>query len=78
LPELKILTHWQSGKFRTNYKCAKVSEFEVCPKCAIKSYSVHDKRWVKVQDAIIARRFLLSLSLVLVKDLKPHRAIVEA
>jgi len=53
LPELKIITHWQSAKFRTHYKCEKSSEFEVCPKCAVKSYSVHDKRWVKVQDSPI-------------------------
>lgn len=50
LPELKILTHWQSAKFRTHYKCRKESEFEVCPRCAVKSYSIHDRRWVKVQD----------------------------
>lgn len=50
LPELKLITHWQSDKFRTQYKCAKESEFEVCPKCATKSRSVHDRRWVKVQD----------------------------
>lgn len=53
LPELKVLGHWQSAKFRTNYKCEKESEFEVCPKCAVKSYSVHDRRWVRVQDAPI-------------------------
>lgn len=50
LPELKILTHWQSDKFRTRYQVKKESEFEICPKCAVKSYSVHDRRWVKVQD----------------------------
>lgn len=50
LPELKVLAHWQSHKFRTNYRCEKESEFEVCPKCAVKSYSVHDRRWVTVQD----------------------------
>lgn len=50
LPELKMLTHWQSEKFRTHYKCAKQSDFEVCPKCAVKSFSVHDRRWVRVQD----------------------------
>lgn len=53
LPELNLLTHYQSDKFRTHYKCAKESEFEVCPRCAVKSYSVHDRRWVKVQDAPI-------------------------
>jgi transposase len=50
LPELKLRTHWQSDKFRTHYKCEKESEFEVCPKCAVKCYSVHDRRWVKIQD----------------------------
>lgn len=50
LPELKIITHWQSDKFRTQYRCAKESDFEVCPKCAVKSYTVHDRRWVKVKD----------------------------
>jgi len=50
LPELNLLTHYQSHKFRTHYKCAKESEFEVCPRCAVKSYSVHDRRWVSVQD----------------------------
>lgn len=45
LPELNILTHGQSNKFRYNYQCEKQSEFEVCPKCAVKSYSVHDRRW---------------------------------
>ena len=53
LPELKMLTHWQTHKFRTQYKCQKESEFEVCPKCATKSISVHDRRWVKVRDAPI-------------------------
>lgn len=50
LPELKIKTHYQSDKFRTNYKVEKQSPFEVCPRCAVKSYSVHDRRWVTVQD----------------------------
>ena len=50
LPELKLLNNWQPGKFRTHYKAEKESEFEVCPKCAVKSFSVHDRRWVKVKD----------------------------
>lgn len=50
LPELKLITQWQSNKFRTHYKCAKESEFEVCPKCAAPSRSVHDRRWVKIKD----------------------------
>jgi len=60
LPELKIITHWQQDRFRTHYKCSKESEFEVCPRCAVKSFSVHDRRWVKVKDQPIrgARIFL--------------------
>jgi len=50
LPELKIIAHWQADKFRTRYKCAKESEFEVCPRCATPSYSVHDRRWVVIDD----------------------------
>lgn len=50
LPELKLLTQWQQSRYRNNYKCFKESEFEVCPKCATKSYTVHDRRWVKIKD----------------------------
>lgn len=50
LPELNLLMDYQSDKFRTHYRCAKESEFEVCPRCAVKSYSVHDRRWVKIMD----------------------------
>lgn len=50
LPELNLVNKWQPGKFRTDYKTIKESEFEICPKCATKSSSVHDRRWVKVQD----------------------------
>lgn len=50
LPELRLVTRWQQNKFRSHYKCVKESEFEVCPKCATKSYSVHDRRWVKIKD----------------------------
>lgn len=53
LPELKIISHWRSDKFRTRYRCSKESEFEVCPKCAVKSYTVHDRRWIRVKDAPI-------------------------
>lgn len=50
LPEVKIVTHWQQSKFRNHYKCVKESDFEVCPRCAVRSFSVHDRRWVKVKD----------------------------
>lgn len=50
LPELKLINLWQQSKFRTHYKCRKESQFEVCPRCAVKCFTVHDRRWVKVQD----------------------------
>ncbi len=53
LPELKLITHWQTTKFRTYYRCSKESDFEVCPRCAVKCFSVHDRRWVFVKDAPI-------------------------
>lgn len=51
--ELKVVKHWQVGRFKTHYALEKITDFEVCPKCAVKSYSVHDRRWVVVQDAPI-------------------------
>lgn len=50
LPELKFITRASPHKFRTYYKAEKESAFEVCPKCATPSRSVHDRRWVKIQD----------------------------
>jgi transposase len=40
----------------------KTTDFEVCPKCAIKSYSVYDRRLAKVKDAPIrGKRIELTL-----------------
>jgi len=50
LPELKLLTHWNPARYRNYYKVLKASEFEICPKCAVPSKTVHDRRWVKVKD----------------------------
>lgn len=50
LPELKLINQWQQDKFRYHYRCFKDSSFEVCPKCAVRAYSVHDRRWVKIKD----------------------------
>ena len=50
LPDLKLLNHWNPSKFRNVYAVEKESVFEVCPKCATPSRSVHDRRWVRVQD----------------------------
>lgn len=49
-PELKILKIKIEKKFHSIYKVKKVSDFEVCPKCATKSTQVHDRRWVTVKD----------------------------
>lgn len=51
--ELRIISHQQQTKFRTQYQVEKISDFEVCPHCAVKCTSVHDRRWVVVQDAPI-------------------------
>ena len=50
LPELKLLSHWSPGRYRNNYRVKKESAFEICPKCATPSRSVHDRRWVKISD----------------------------
>jgi transposase len=50
LPELKLIQHLNPSKYRNYYRVDKESEFEVCPKCATPSRSVHDRRWVKVCD----------------------------
>jgi transposase len=50
LPELKIIHHWAPTRYRNEYKVRKESDFEVCPKCATPSRSVHDRRWVKIAD----------------------------
>jgi transposase len=50
LPELKVIRHFSPSKFRNEYKAEKVSAFEVCPRCATPSTSVHDRRWVRIMD----------------------------
>lgn len=66
LPELK-LTNFRYTNTVLRYEAIKQSEFEVCPKCATPSYTVHDRRTVTVKDApligklkfikIVKRRF---------------------
>lgn len=50
LPELKLINFWNPARYRNIYRCVKTSTFEVCPKCATPSKSVHDRRWVKIGD----------------------------
>ena len=51
LPELELTKMDKTNKHRVSFGVTKVSEFEVCPKCASKSSRVYDHRTVKVQDA---------------------------
>ena len=51
LPELKLIRcHWVPGTLTTNLEVEKVSEVEVCPKCATPSRSVYDRRIAQVRD----------------------------
>lgn len=51
LPELK-LTAWKKDKIASSIvQAKKVSEFEVCPKCATPSHVVYDRRIVTLKDA---------------------------
>jgi transposase len=52
LPELKLHRSWRKPGTRTvGVDAEKVSEFEVCPRCATPSRSVYDRRTVAVRDA---------------------------
>lgn len=50
LPELKVLKVCRKSYSVYEIQTFKSSEFEVCPHCATKSSSVHDRRWVKIKD----------------------------
>lgn len=50
LPELTLIHRWNPQRYRNEYNVKKDSEFEVCPKCALPSKTVHDRRIVKVKD----------------------------
>lgn len=49
LPELKLL-HFGAGGL---WVCEKVSELEVCPRCASPSRCVYDHRWVLIRDEMV-------------------------
>jgi transposase len=52
LPELKFVRSWRRPGTKTvGVEAEKVSEMEVCPRCATKSSSVYDHRDVTVRDA---------------------------
>ena len=50
LPELKLISQVKNPNDVTVFLCEKVSDFEVCPRCAVKSTSVYDHRVVKIHD----------------------------
>ena len=68
LPDLKFVTKYRLGNWGIGFVCEKRSSFEVCPKCATKSFSIYDRRAVKIKDEpirgkgvflkIIKRRFI--------------------
>ena len=53
LPELKLLKFGRDRSGRKHQQAEKISDFEVCPKCATPSKSVYDRRWVRAHDAPI-------------------------
>lgn len=55
LPDLRFVKQETKEKYRIIY-CEKVSEFEVCPKCASKSSTIYDHVNVTIKDAPIRNR----------------------
>lgn len=55
LPDLRFVKQERSCKTRTIY-CEKVSEFEVCPKCANKCSTIYDHVTVTIKDAPIRNK----------------------
>lgn len=51
LPEVKLIKSGTDRYGSRHYHVEKVSDFEVCPKCATPSYSVYDRRTVSIHDA---------------------------
>jgi len=51
LPNLKIQKVLKASNKLLYICCAKTTDYEVCRKCPTKSYSVHDRRNVSIQDS---------------------------
>ena len=57
LPELRYVRTWFTGWSSTfHLEVQKVSDFEVCPRCATPSRSVYDHRTVQVKDSPVRDR----------------------
>ena len=63
LPELRLLqTAYAKGSGSMELRVEKTSPMEVCPRCATPSWSIYDRRWVKVRDSPVrAKRVTLSI-----------------
>jgi transposase len=62
LPELRLLNaqpHGPEGLGGTELIAEKVSEMEVCPRCATPSTSVYDHRWVTLKDEPLRTRLTI-------------------
>jgi len=64
LPELKFIKFEKFSNNTFHLHCIKKTKWEVCPKCPTKSYSVHDKRLVKIRDG---KLFNKNIRLVITK-----------
>lgn len=58
LPELKFISIRELRRGAV-IEAEKVSDFEVCPKCASRSQSTYDHRWVGVKDEPIRGRYIV-------------------
>lgn len=50
LPELKLIQVVQENRFSARYECFKIPREEYCPKCASRSETTYDHRWIRVKD----------------------------
>ena len=50
LPELVLHDLRKAAQGGSELFAEKVSAFEVCPRCATRSSSVYDRRWVRLRD----------------------------
>ena len=58
LPELKIISQRRTSKLDCEFELEKTSTFEVCPKCASRSWTTYDYVWVRIKDAPIRDRHI--------------------
>lgn len=55
LPEMKLLETRRAGSGGLEFVVEMTSKYEVCPRCATRSSSVYDRRWVTIRDEPIRR-----------------------